>query len=231
LTCRHVSSRPNIFPAVVVYQRASGLTAADRVKAAADARRFAALPGVGPGQVAGPVPSADGKAIQTVVQVNLGKKGWDGAAKAADSIRAITQSNANRLASHITGPLGTAADSNKVFGGIDSTLLYSAVAVVIVILLITYRSPVLWLLPMISSAVALITAEAVIYLLAAHAGLTVNAQTEGILLVLVFGASTDYALLIVARYREELRRHDRRHPAMAEALQRAGRRSSPAVSP
>jgi putative drug exporter of the RND superfamily len=213
---------PNIFPAVVVYQRASGLTAADRAKAAADARSFAGLPGVGPGRVAGPVPSADGKAIQTIVQVNLGSQGWNGAAKAADSIRAITGSHANGLASHLTGRLGIAADSNKVFGGIDSTLLYAAVAVVIVILLITYRSPFLWLLPVISSAVALITAEAVIYLLAAHAGLTVNAQTEGILLVLVFGASTDYALLIVARYREELRRHDRRHPAMATALRRAG---------
>ena len=109
-----------------------------------------------------------------------------------------------------------------MFKGIDSTLLYSALAVVIVILLITYRSPVLWLLPVISSGVALITAEAVIYLLAAHAGLTVNAQSAGILDVLVFGASTDYALLIVARYREELRRHDRRHAAMAEALRRAG---------
>ena len=109
-----------------------------------------------------------------------------------------------------------------MFKGIDSTLLYSAVAVVIVILLITYRSPVLWLLPVVSSGVALITAQAVIYLLAAHAGLTVNAQSAGILYVLVFGASTDYALLIVARYREELRRHDRRHPAMAEALRRAG---------
>jgi len=62
----------------------------------------------------------------------------------------------------------------------------------------------------------------VVYLLAAHAGLTVNAQSAGILLVLVFGASTDYALLIVARYREELRRHDRRQPAMVEALRRAG---------
>jgi RND superfamily putative drug exporter len=101
-------------------------------------------------------------------------------------------------------------------------LLYAAVAVVILILLITYRSPVLWLLPVISSGVALITAEAVVYLLAAHAGLTVNSESEGILYVLVFGASTDYALLIVARYREELRRHDRRHPAMATALRRAG---------
>jgi RND superfamily putative drug exporter len=213
---------PNIFPAVVVYTRASGLTAADRAKAAADARRFAGLHGVVPGQVVGPIPSADGKAIQTILQVNLGAQGWNGATKAADSIRAITESGANGLTSHITGPLGNAADNNTVFKGITSTLLYAAVAVVIVILLITYRSPVLWLLPVISSGVALTTAQAVIYLLAKHAGLTVNAQSAGILDVLVFGASTDYALLIVARYREELRRHDRRHPAMAEALRRAG---------
>ena len=213
---------PNIFPGVVVYDRASGLTAADRAKAAADTRSFARLGGVGPGQVQGPIPSADGKAIQTIVSVNLGAQGWNGAAKAASSIRVIAQSNANGLASHITGPLGNAADNSKVFKGIQSTLLYAALAVVIVILLITYRSPVLWLLPVISSGVALITAQAVIYLLAAHAGLTVNAQSAGILDVLVFGASTDYALLIVARYREELRRHDRRHAAMAEALRRAG---------
>jgi putative drug exporter of the RND superfamily len=213
---------PNIFPAVVVYDRAAGLTAADRAKAAADARSFGALPGVGPGQVTGPIPAADGKAIQTIVAVNLGAQGWNGATRAADSIRAITGSHADGLASHITGPLGNAADNSKVFKGIQSTLLYAALAVVIVILLITYRSPVLWLLPVISSGVALITAQAVIYLLAAHAGLTVNAQSAGILDVLVFGVSTDYALLIVARYREELRRHDRRHPAMAEALRRAG---------
>ena len=213
---------PNIFPAVVVYDRASGLTAADRAKAAADARSFAGLHGVGAGQVTGPIPSADGKAIQTIVSVNLGSQGWNGAATAAGSIRAITGSHADGLTSHITGPLGNAADSSKVFKGIDSTLLYATLAVVIVILLITYRSPVLWLLPVLSAGVALITAEAVVYLLAAHAGLTVNAQSAGILLVLVFGASTDYALLIVARYREELRRHDRRHAAMAEALRRAG---------
>src|SRR5262245_63563304 len=97
---------PNVFPAVVVYQRASGLTAADRAKAAADARGFTALQKVGPGQVVGPIPSADGKAIQTIVQVNLGKEGWNGAEKAADSLRAIARANANGLTSHITGPLG-----------------------------------------------------------------------------------------------------------------------------
>src|SRR5499427_8921848 len=213
---------PNIFPAVIVYERASGLTAADRARAAADARSFAGLHGVGPGQVVGPVPSADGKAMQTIVAVNLGKQGWNGAAAAADAIRAITQSHADGLAFHVTGQLGYAADFSKAFKGIDSTLLYSTLAVVIVILLITYRSPVLWLLPVVSAGVALITAQAVVYLLAAHAGLTVNAQSAGILYVLVFGASTDYALLIVARYREELRRHDRRHAAMATALRRAG---------
>ena len=213
---------PNIFPGVVVYLRPSGLTAADRAKAAADARKFAAISGVVPGQIVGPIPSADGQAMQTILQVNLGTQGWAAATTAVDDIRAITSSNANGLVSHVTGPLGNAADNNNVFKGISGTLLYSAVAVVILILLITYRSPVLWLLPVISSGVALIVAQAVIYLLAAHAGLVVNAQSAGILEVLVFGASTDYALLIVARYREELRRHDRRHAAMAEALRRAG---------
>jgi RND superfamily putative drug exporter len=213
---------PNVYAGVVVYLRPSGLTAADRAKAAADARGFAGVSGVVPGQVAGPIPSADGKAMQTGVQVNLGSQGFSAAGKAVDAIRAVASSNANGLVVHVTGPLGNLADNNSVFKDISGTLLYAAVAVVIVILLITYRSPVLWLLPVISSGVALIIAQAVIYLLAAHAGLTVNGLSVSILEVLVFGASTDYALLIVARYREELRRHDRRHPAMAEALRRAG---------
>jgi len=213
---------PNVYTGVVVYVRPSGLTAADRAAAAADAPKFAQIPGAVPGTVIGPIPSADGQALQTILQVNLGSKGWANANNAVDAIRAITSSNPPGLVSHVTGPLGNAADSNNVFKGINGTLLYSAVAVVIVILLITYRSPFLWLLPVISSAVALTVAQAVIYLLAAHAGLVVNAQSAGILDVLVFGASTDYALLITARYREELRRHDRRHPAMATALRRAG---------
>ena len=213
---------PNIYPGVVVYLRPSGMTPADLAKAAADARQFARIPGVVPGQIAGPIESKDGRALETIVQVNLGNQGWATASTAVDATRAIAESNANGLVIHITGPLGVAADNNNVFKGISGTLLYSAVAVVILILLITYRSPVLWLLPVLSSGVALIVAQAVVYLLAAHAGLVVNAQSAGILEVLVFGASTDYALLIVARYREELRRHDRRHAAMAEALQHAG---------
>ena len=213
---------PNVFSAVVVYDRPSGLTAADRAKAVTDAQKFTTISGVVRGQVAGPFFARDGQAIQTVVPVNLGKNGWNAAGKAADAIRGIAQANGHDLAVHITGPLGTAADSAKAFKGINGTLLFATLAIVIVLLLITYRSPVLWLLPVISAAVALTSAQALIYLLAAHAGLTVNAQSAGILDVLVFGAGTDYALLLTARYREELRRHEDRHEAMAVALRRAG---------
>jgi RND superfamily putative drug exporter len=220
LQSRFISS--NVFPAVVVYDRASGLTAADRAKAAADVRSFEQVPGVVSRQVVGPIAARDARAIETVVPVNLGKNGWNGAGKAATSLRAVATADARGLSVHITGPLGTAADSSKAFKGIDSTLLYATLAVVIVLLLITYRSPVLWLLPVISAGAALTSAEALIYLLARHAGLTVNAQSAGILYVLVFGAGTDYALLLTARYREELRRHEDRHHAMAVALRRAG---------
>jgi RND superfamily putative drug exporter len=213
---------PNVIPAVVVYDRPSGITAADRAQAAADVKEFAAVPGVIDAQIAGPQPARDGQAIQTIVPVDLGRDGWDEAAPAADALRAIADQGGDGLSAHITGPLGTAADSADAFSGIDSTLLFAALAVVIVLLLVTYRSPVLWLLPVISAGVALITAQAVIYLLARHAGLTVNAMAAGILSVLVFGAGTDYALLLTARYREELRRHADRHEAMRVALRRAG---------
>ena len=92
---------------------------------------------------------------------------------------------------------------------------------VILILLFTYRSPVLWILPILSAVVALFTTQGVVYFLAKYADMTVNGQTQGIMTVLVIGAGTDYALLLVARYREELRRHEDRHEAMAFALHRA----------
>jgi RND superfamily putative drug exporter len=213
---------PNIFSGVVVYDRPSGLTSADRTKAMADAGRFAQVAGVVHGQVAGPFFAKDGKAIETIVPINLGSKGWNGASTAATALRNIARANANGLATHIAGPLGAAADSANSFKGIDGTLLVATLIVVIVLLLITYRSPVLWLLPVMSAGIALTSAEALVYLLAKHAGLTVNAQSAGILYVLVFGAGTDYALLLTARYREELRRHEDRHEAMAIAIRRAG---------
>jgi RND superfamily putative drug exporter len=212
---------PNAIPAVIVYERTGGLTAEDRAKAAADAQRFAGLEGA-QGKATGPIPSEDGQAIQTIMVFDLGEDGWNRATGIADQIREIGADGAAGLAVHVTGPFGQAADSASAFEGIDGVLLLATIGVVVVILLLTYRSPILWLLPVISAGVALIVSQAVIYLLAEYAGLVVNGQSAGILTVLVFGAGTDYALLMVARYREELRRHADRHAAMAVAVHRAG---------
>ncbi|AUY48542.1 MMPL family transporter [Streptomyces sp. CB01881] len=207
--------------AVVVYQRDSGITLADRAEAARDATAFAGAPHV-LGPVVGPVVSTDGKAMQTTVPIDIGTGGWQDLRPAVDSLRATAAADNQGMATHVTGPAGIGADQAEAFAGIDGTLLAATISVVIILLLLTYRSPVLWALPLVSAAGALIVAQAVIYLLAQHAGLTVNAQSAGILIVLVLGAGTDYALLLTARYREELRRHEDRHEAMAFALHRAG---------
>jgi RND superfamily putative drug exporter len=211
----------DIAPAVIVYERDSGIGPADRAKVDADVKALGAVPGV-TGKVVGPLPARDGKALQVVVPIKVDADGWDKIVDVVDQVKATTGKGENGLAIYLTGPAGTAADSAGAFEGIDGTLLYTTLIVVTIILLITYRSPVLWLLPIVTAGVALTTAQAVIYLLAKHAGLVVNAQSAGILTVLVFGAGTDYALLLVARYREELRRHENRHDAMAMALHRAG---------
>ncbi|MBV9452160.1 MAG: MMPL family transporter [Streptosporangiaceae bacterium] len=218
LTAEAVFQSKNLNPAVVVYVRSSGITTADLTKAKTDARKFAALPQVN-GRVSAPTVSGDHKAIETVIGADLGYNA--NLSGFIDGIKSTAQQDPG-LTAYVAGPAASAADEVKIFKGIDSTLLYATLAVVVVLLLLTYRSPVLWLLPIMSAGVALTAAEAVIYWLTQHANLTVNGQSEGILVVLVIGASTDYALLLIARYREELRRHADRHAAMAVALRRAG---------
>jgi RND superfamily putative drug exporter len=212
---------PHDIPAVIVYERKSGLTSADKSKLMRDAHDYVRVEHV-TGKVIGPIISKDGKAAQIIVVGDLGADYWNNAGTFNDKIVKVAANGANGLTFHITGPVGMAADQSKAFNGIDSTLLYSALVVVTVLLLITYRSPVLWLLPVIAAGVALTSAQAIIYALARHAGLTVNGQSAGILTVLVFGAATDYALLLIARYREELHSHKDRHLAMGLALRRAG---------
>jgi RND superfamily putative drug exporter len=214
-------SSPDEVPAVLVYERSSGITPADQQAVAGQVTQYGGLPDVD-SDVIGPIPAKDGKALQVLVPINAGSGGWETIGARADDIRRIAADRPDGLSFHLTGPGGFAADSQEAFAGIDGKLLYSAAAVVIVILLLTYRSPVLWLLPLLSGGVALFAAQAVVYVLATKADLTVNAQSAGILTVLVFGAGTDYALLLVARYREELRRHEDRHEAMAFALHRSG---------
>ncbi|GGV60067.1 putative membrane protein ActII-3 [Streptomyces longisporoflavus] len=223
--------RPEQIPAIVVYAREGGLTPADRVQIAKDARELEELRahGIRGAETRGPLfdtrPARDARAAQIFVPIIMDEKGWERIGPAVDSIRERvggTGEGDDGLAVHVTGPGGTSADFSEAFEGIDSTLLLAAGGVVVVILLITYRSPVLLLVPLLAAVVSLFTAQALIYLLAEHAGLTVNGQSAGILTVLVFGAGTDYALLLVARYREELRRHEDRHEAMQLALHRAG---------
>jgi RND superfamily putative drug exporter len=221
---------PETAPAVVVWTRPGGLTAADQADIKQRSQRIKGLTahGVFGSQSTGPIfdRTTDPRAAQLIVPIDAnGKNGWQGIADAVTDIRGaagVGKGGSGGLAAHITGPGGYAYDDNNAFKGIDGTLLYAAGAVVIVILLLTYRSITLIWLPLISVIAALGTAEGMVYLLAKHGGLTVNAQSAGILLVLVFGAGTDYALLLVARYREELRRHEDRHEAMALALHRAG---------
>ncbi len=210
----------DLVPTVVVYERDAGITGADRAAVADQVSRIAGLDAVA-GKPVGPVLSKDGQAVQVVVPLDSGGD-WNTIGDAVGEIRQVTDDGPAGLSAHLTGPGGMAADSADAFAGIDGKLLLSALVVVVVILLLTYRSPVLWLLPVLSALVALVCAQAVVYLLAEHADLTVNAQSAGILTVLVFGAGTDYALLLVARYREELRRHEDRHEAIAFALHRSG---------
>ena len=213
----------DVFPALVVYERPDGaITPADQAKVAADVKRFAGIQDVS-GEVVGPIPSEDGQALQVVVPIKVSEEGngWEALTPRIEEMRSVAQADAGGLGVYVTGPAGYFADFSEVFSGFDSTLLYITAVIVIVILLLTYRSPTLWFLPLTTVFVALTAAQAVIYLLAKNAGLTVNAQSAFILTVLVFGAGTDYALLLTARYREELRRHADRHEAMAVALGRA----------
>ena len=212
---------PDVVPAVIVYERAGGVTQADRQTVQDQLAQISDVDHVIAGGIKGPIPSEDGNALQAIAPIDMGDGGWETLGEVTPEIRDIT-GDSGGLSTYVTGPAGVGGDFADAFAGIDSTLLMAAAGVAMLLLLLTYRSPVLWLLPVISAGVALVSAQGVVYLLADADLITVNAQTAGILTVLVFGAGTDYALLLVARYREELRRHTDRHEAMALALHRAG---------
>jgi RND superfamily putative drug exporter len=122
------------------------------------------------------------------------------------------------LETWVTGPAGSIADLVAAFGGLDTLLLLVALAVVFVILVLVYRSPSLPFTVLFTALFGLAAAALVVYQLAKAGVLVLNGQSQGILFILVVGATTDYSLLIVARYREELRRVESVHTAMARAL-------------
>jgi RND superfamily putative drug exporter len=124
---------------------------------------------------------------------------------------------ANGLTHYVTGPGGLLGDLFGAFGTLDSSLLLTTLGVVALILIVVYRSPILWIIPLLSALFALSTAGGIVYILAKHNIIDVDGQSQGILSVLVIGAATDYALLLIARYREELHLHESRFDAMKAA--------------
>ena len=191
---------PPTLPATIVYTRAGGLTADDRTRIAGDLRTIADRLGdrlAGPPR--GPLLSRDGEAAEVVVAF----ASTDPRKNSADIhwLRATT-------GAHVGGPAGVLADLLSIFDTINGVLLAATASVILLILVVVYRSPILPFVVLGVAGVALASANGIVYLLAKHGVITLSGQTQGILDVLVLGAGTDYALLMVARFREELRRHD-----------------------
>jgi putative drug exporter of the RND superfamily len=175
-----------------------------------------------PGITLTPIPSPDGNAV--LVSLPLDNQSLEGllsnGEEALPAIVEFIREDAEGLAGlefHVTGIGGILADFFGAFGEIDTTLLRTTLIVVALILIVVYRSPFLWILPLASALFALTTAGGIVYLLAKNDILDLNGQSQGILFVLVIGAATDYALLLIARYREELHHHQSPYDAMKVA--------------
>ncbi|MET9536590.1 MMPL family transporter [Streptomyces sp. NPDC006553] len=198
---------------VLVYHRDGGLTAADKATAAREVRQVAAEH-----LLASPpraVPSEDGTTL--LYAVSSTEPGQDEVARDAfvHDVRAT-------VSGEVGGPGALATDAGEVYNSLDGPLLYTTVAVVAILLIVIYRSPFLWLVPLAVAGVADFLSMAVTYALHQGFDISVSGQSTGVMTILVFGAGTDYALLLVSRYREELRRVPRPYDAMAAALRGCG---------
>jgi len=171
-----------------------------------------------------PPPSFSDDGTTALVTVPLDKLSEAGEqSERAEKLREIANADLpSGLTALLSGPEGFAVDIAAVFEGADFTLLLTTVIVVAVLLLVTYRSPWLWLVPLVVVGVADGLAGIVAARVAALVGIQLDASVTGILSVLVFGAGTNYALLLIARYRDELRLVEDRREAMSRALRGAG---------
>jgi RND superfamily putative drug exporter len=204
---------------VLVYHRDGGLTTTDRETAAqqveeiAGAVRLTATPKV--------VPSEDGTTLMYPVASN--EPGIDETLRDefVKDVRDVAQGDGG-LSVEVGGPGALDTDANEVYDSLDGPLLYTTVGVVAILLILIYRSPLLWLVPLAVAGVADYLSMGVAYGLNSAFGTTVSGQSTGIMTILVFGVGTDYALLLIARYREELRRVERPYDAMRAALRGCG---------
>lgn len=202
-------------PAIIVYSRDGGLTPDDLAAIGDQAQVLAAELDVA---VSPPVPAEGGEAALVAVPVKA-TIGTDANNELVDTIRDLADEGvADGVTAEVTGAPAVQADLGAVFKGADVVLLAVTASVVAVLLIITYRSPWLWIVPLavigIGDRVAMRTLEG----LSGAFGFELDGSLTGIMSVLVFGAGTNYALLLIARYREELRRHDSRHEAMRTAV-------------
>lgn len=173
------------------------------------------------GKPVGPIPSADGRALQLIVPLKPDTK----TAKAVDQVREIVAAAVADLPGeakgYVTGPAGFIADLTEAFAGIDGLLLLVALVAVLVILLIVYRSVALPLVVLFTSMAALCGAIIAVYWMAKWGWITLDGQSQGILSILVIGAATDYALLYVSRFREALVAGEGRYEATWTAVRGA----------
>ena len=179
-----------------------------------------------PGQPAGyapfvgPICSQDGKAAIVTAYLK-GEGDGDRIIDPIDAWRDVVSDPGGGLEVKITGGAGYAADAIKVFENINGTLLLAALTLVIVLLILIYRSPIFLFIPLVAVIFAEILARSIGYGIS-ELGVTINGQSSSIMSILVLGAGTDYALLVVARYREELHHTADRHAAMRAAMRSAG---------
>jgi RND superfamily putative drug exporter len=224
-------------PYFVLIQRDSGITPADVTAANAFLAKVPSIQ-LGDGKTIGGylaapaktvIPSADKKALLITLSLNgdnlddVVKNGETALFAVADEMRTeIKQSlTPTGLQVYVTGPGGVFADFVTAFGGIDGILLGVALAVVFVILLIVYRSPILPIAVLFTAVFGLALAASVVYPLAKNDVIELNGQSQGILFILVVGAATDYSLLLVSRYKEELHDYESKYQAMRVAWRAA----------
>ncbi|WP_172827793.1 MMPL family transporter [Mycobacterium colombiense] len=189
-------------------------------QAALDRVQAAAQPGAN--QSAPPMPSMDSKAVLGVVPISADLSGLP----LGDAVATLRTAAAGGLPSdlqvHVTGGPAFGADIASAFTNANVTLLAVTTAVVALLLIATYRSPVLWLVPLLVVGFADRVAAAAGTAVASLTGLSFDGATSGITSVLVFGAGTNYALLLISRYRQELRRQSAHRTALRRAVRRAG---------
>jgi RND superfamily putative drug exporter len=210
---------------VFVYHRDSGMTDADR---ATVERHYDTLAKRYPPKTAasgeedddGPPTrlSTDGKAMVFTLDLSTT---YGGPEDLVGPLRDAAKDRPAGLDLYVTGPAAIDGDMDAVFDGIDMQVFLTTVIVVTVLLVLTYRSPVLWFVPLVVVGVAALTSMATVYLLVKGFGIVVNDQNSALLTILVFGVGTDYALLLIARYRETLHHHENVRVAMIHALRGA----------